>query len=414
MGQIVVTGPSKAACISGGCFGGESKKYISGDWGWAWWLVSDVKKISLQIITLRPSCEKVETKTGVPIYIDGIAQVRVQYDGENNLLLEKACENFMGRSHDDMIRILTSTLDGHLRGIVGQLTPQEVFQDRDKFNENVLAIATPDLALMGIQLMSFVVQKIEDRVDYFTSIGRAQTAEAKKDATIGEVNANMDADINTAECDQIKAIAKIDADKLITDNEKDYKLVKFDCKTETDRAAVVAKLAYDIQKYKELETIREEEIKVDVLKKTKEIEIAEIETRRKEKELVGTIRAPADYHAEKILIEYTGNRDAKMMLAEADAEKIRLLGKAEASAILAVGSAESEAMRVRAEAMQKWGRAAIIQMVLESLPGLAAEVAAPLSKIEEIVVLGGENQSPKVEPADMLSIMQQVKSQNKL
>merc|ERR1739848_343724 len=112
---------------------------------------------------------------------------------------------------------------------------------------------------MGIQLMSFVVQKIEDRVDYFNSIGRAQTAVAKKDATIGEVNANMESNVNVAECDQVRFIAKTTAETAITDYEKDYKIVKFECKTETDRAGVVAKLAYDIQKYKELETIREEE-----------------------------------------------------------------------------------------------------------------------------------------------------------
>lgn len=414
MGNIVVTGPSKAACISGGCFGGSSKKYLSGDWGWAWWLVSDVKKISLQIITLKPSCEKVETRTGVPLFIDGIAQVRVMYSKKNNTLLEKACENFMGRTHGEMIQILTSTLDGHLRGIVGQLTPTEVFQDRDKFNEQVLAIATPDLAKMGIQLLSFVVQKIEDRVNYFSSIGRAQTAVAKKDAIIGEVNADMESNVNVAECEQVRVIAQTTAETAITDYDKDYRVVKYECKTETDRAGVIAKLAYDIQKYKELETIREEEIKVDVLKKTKETEIAEIETRRMEKELNATIRAPADYHVNKIVIEETGSRDAKMLMAEAEAEKIKLLGKAEAAAILAVGSAESEAMKLRAEAMQQWGKAAIVQMVLESLPGLAAEVAAPLSKIEEIVVLGGENTAPRVDPSEMLQIMNNVKSQNRL
>ena len=417
MGNIVVAGPSKAACISGGCgFSGTSKKYISGGWGWAWWMVTNVEKIDLSCLTLNPKCENVETSTGVPLYIDGIAQVRVMYDEKDNELLKRACQNFMGKSTQQMIDILTATLDGHLRGIVGQLTPQEVFQDRDKFNENVRAIATEDLALMGIQLMSFVVQKIEDKVQYFNSIGRAQTAVAKKDAKIGELEALRESDINEAECNTVRNEAKVVAETNITNFEKDYKVVKYQCKTQTDKANIKAKLAYDIQKYKELVEIREQEIKVDELKKHKQIEIAEIETRRKETELVATVKTPADFSVDKVLIEQTGHRDAKMLLAEAEAEKIVLLGKAKAAATLAIGSAESEAMKVKAEAMQKWGKAAIIQMVLESLPGFAAEVAAPLSKIEEIVILGGENKGSgdKMDPAEMMSIMQQVKKQNKL
>merc|ERR1712157_668094 len=327
-----------------------------------------------------------------PVYIDGVAQVRVMYnstgidDGNSNKeLLVKACENFMGRSQSEMEMILTSTLDGHLRGIVGQLTPQELFQNREKFADNVQDIAATDFAKMGIELISFQIQKIEDRVNYFSSIGRAQTAVAKKDAVIGEVTSNQAADITVAECDQVTFLAKTDADKNISDYERDYKVVKFECKTQTDKANQVAKLAYDIQKFKELETIREEELKVDVLRIGKETEVAEAEVRRKEKELVATVRTPAEVNSRKVEILASGNKDAAVLLAEAEAEQIKLIGNAEAQAILDVG-------RAKAEAMQQWGKAAIIQMILESLPGFAAEVAQPLDKIEEIVVLGGKNE----------------------
>jgi len=416
MGNIVTAGPNQAKVISGALFGASKKSYVSGSWGWAWWCLSDVKKISLAVITLNPKCETVETSTGVPVYIDGVAQVRVMYnstgidDGNSNKeLLVKACENFMGRSQSEMEMILTSTLDGHLRGIVGQLTPQELFQNREKFADNVQDIAATDFAKMGIELISFQIQKIEDRVNYFSSIGRAQTAVAKKDAVIGEVTSNQAADITVAECDQVTYLAKTEADKNISDYERDYKVVKFECKTQTDKANQVAKLAYDIQKFKELETIREEELKVDVLRIGKETEVAEAEVRRKEKELVATVRTPAEVNSRKVEILASGNKDAAVLLAEAEAEQIKLIGNAEAQAILDVGRAEADAMRVKAEAMQQWGKAAIIQMILESLPGFAAEVAQPLDKIEEIVVLGGKNEEKSNDKADILNMFNALK-----
>lgn len=404
----MVSSPNEAACISGQLFSSSNKKYISGGWGWAWWCISDTKRIPISVITLHPRCEKVETSSGVPLFIDGIAQVRVMYDENDKTLLKKACENFMGRSYDEMVTILTSTLDGHLRGIVGQMTPTQVFQDREKFAEQVADIASPDLAKMGIQLISFVVQKIEDNVEYFSSIGRGQTAIAKKDATIGEVDAKMESDIVVADCERERVKAQVFADTNISDYEKDYLVVKYQCKTQADKERVIAKLAYDTQKYKELQTIREEEIKVDVLKVGKEIEIAEAEVRRKETELVATVKQPAEYDFQKVGILAKGDSDAEILRAEAIAERIKLLGQAEADSIRAIGCAEANAMKVKAEAMSQWGKAAIIQMVLEALPGFAAEVAAPLEKISEIVVLGGESDR-KPDSDEMAMVLNTVK-----
>lgn len=420
MGNVVTAGPNQAAVVSGaGLLCGATKKtYISGSWGWAWWCISDVKKISLAVITLNPNCEMVETSTGVPVYIDGVAQVRVMYnssgadDGkfDNKELLKRACENFMGRSTSEMEEILTSTLDGHLRGIVGQMTPQELFQNREKFADNVQDIAATDFALMGIELISFQIQKIEDSVDYFNCIGRAQAAVALKEAICGEVDAELAADITEAECNQKTAAAEIEANKHISDYERDYKIVHFGCKTQTDKANQIAKLAYKIQKFKELKTIREEELKVDMLRIGKETEVAAAEVRRKEKELVATIKTPAEINSRKIEILASGNKAATVLLAEAEAEKIKLIGLAEAQSILAVGQAEAAAMQVRAEAMQKWGKAAIIQMILESLPGFASQVAQPLEKIDEIVVLGGSNDKTKNnDQADMMKMFNALK-----
>lgn len=412
MGNIIVSGPSEAACVSGTLFGPTNKRYISGGWGWAWWCLTDVKKINLGVITLHPTCSKVETSLGVPLFIDGIAQVRVMYNEQDNQLLEKACQNFMGRSQTEMENILTSTLDGHLRGIVGQMTPTEVFQDRTKFADEVEKIVIEDFGKMGIELISFQIQKIEDEVNYFNSIGRSQTAVAKKDAAIGTTIAKEASDIQVAVCDEAMYLAKSEADRNVSDFEKEYLIVKNECKAESDKAMIDAKLAYDIQKYKELMVIREEEIKVDVLKVEKEIEIAVAEIDRKERELVSKVRQPADYNVRKVDIIAKGKRDAKIKKAEAQAERIRLVGKAEAAAIMSVGVAESNAMKVKAEAMQNWGKAAIIQMVLESLPGFAAEVSAPLSKISDVVILGGENSNGKGDKDEMMQVLSSVKAMN--
>jgi len=182
-----------------------------------------------------------------------------------------------------------------------------------------------------------------------------------------------------------------------------YETTKAQCDTQINKAKTEATLAYDLQQAKEEQIIRDAELEVEVIQRRKQIEVEEAEVIRREKELEATQRKPAEFNAMKIELLADGERKAKVLVAEAEAQKIRLLGTAEAKAIEATGSAEAQAMQMKAEAMQAYGRQALVQMVLESLPALAAEVAAPLSKIDEIVLLGGNNDRTSTEIGKLLA-----------
>merc|ERR1711936_1535913 len=307
MGNIHTCGPNETLVISGGCFGSTGKNMVTGSWAWAWWLVTDVQRMSLEVMTLNPMCDNVETKQGVPLTVTGVAQVKIMKD---EALLTIAAEQFLGKREDEIVDTILQTLEGHLRAILGTLTVEEVYKDRDQFAKLVREIASPDVGRMGIEILSFTIKDVYDNVEYLASLGKTQTAAVKRDA-----------------------------------------------------------------------------------ERRKQIEIEEQEIKRKEKELISTVRLPAEAEAYKVQTVAEGTRTKTVEAARADGEKIRLIGGAEAKAVEAVGRAEAESMRMKASAYKQYGDAAIMSLVLEALPQIAAEVAAPLAKTDEIVLIGGSDRT---------------------
>lgn len=393
MGNIQTVGPNQAMVISGGCCGGNSRKLIVGGWGWAWCLVTDVQSISLEVMTLNPVCESVETSEGVPVTVTGVAQVKVMRDTS---FLEKACEQFLGKTVKEVERVILQTLEGHLRAILGTLSVEAIYQDRDQFAQLVREVASPDVCKMGIEIMSFTIKDIYDNVEYLASLGRAQTANVKRDADIGVAEANRDAGIREAECDKTKMDTKFSADAKIADASRNYKMQKADFDQEVNARKAEAELAYELQAAKEKQKIRAEEIEIEVVERRKLIDVEEKEILRKEKELIATVKRPAEAHAYKMQLIAEGTRTQTVEQARAESEKIRLIGASEAEAIEAVGKAEAEKMRLKASAYKQYGEAAMLALVLETLPKIAAEVSAPLSKTDEIVMVGDDRTTSEV------------------
>merc|ERR1711936_1462318 len=341
-------------------------------------------------MTLNPLCDNVETKQGVPLTVTGVAQVKIMKDPQ---LLEIAAEQFLGKKEDEITETILQTLEGHLRAILGTLTVEEVYKDRDQFANLVREIAKPDVGKMGIEILSFTIKDVYDNVDYLASLGKSQTAAVKRDAEIGVAQANRDAGIREAECEKSAMDIKYSTDTKIEDNSRAFKLQKANFDKEVNSAKAEAQLAYELQAAKIQQRIRNEEIQIQVVERRKQIEIEEQEIKRKEKELISTVRLPAEAEAYKVQTVAEGNRTKVVEIAKADGEKIRLIGGAEAKAVEAVGRAEAESMRMKASAYKQYGDAAIMSLVLEALPQIAAEVAAPLAKTDEIVLIGGSDRT---------------------
>merc|ERR1719347_1590345 len=341
-------------------------------------------------MTLNPVCDNVETKQGVPLTVTGVAQVKIMKNPE---LLGIAAEQFLGKREEEITDTILQTLEGHLRAILGTLTVEEVYKDRDQFANLVRDIAKPDVGKMGIEILSFTIKDVYDNVDYLSSLGKTQTAAVKRDAEIGVAQANRDAGIREAECEKSAMDIKYSTDTKIEDNSRGFKMQKANFDKEVNTAKAEAQMAYELQAAKIQQRIRNEEIQIQVVERRKQIEIEEQEIKRKEKELIATVKLPAEAEAYKVQTVAEGTRTKTVEAARADGEKIRLIGAAEARAVEAVGRAEAESMRMKASAYKQYGDAAILSIVLESLPQIAAEVSVPLAKTDEIVLIGGNDRT---------------------
>merc|ERR1719394_564845 len=319
-------------------------------------------------MTLNPVCENVETAQGVPLTVTGVAQVKIMKNPE---LLHTASEQFLGKKEHEIKSTVLQTLEGHLRAILGTLTVEEVYKDRDQFASLVREVAAPDVGRMGIEVLSFTIKDVYDTVTYLASLGKAQTAAVKRDAEIGVAQANRDAGIREAECEKAAMDVKYNTDTKIEDNSRAFKLQKANFDKEVNSAKAEAQLAYELQAAKIQQRIRNEEIQIQVVERRKQIEIEEQEIRRKEKELMSTVKLPA----------------------EAESYKVQTIAEGKRTQTVEAARAEAERMRMKASAYKQYGDAAVMALVLEALPQIAAEVAAPLAKTDEIVLLGGADKT---------------------
>ncbi|XP_075374427.1 flotillin-2 isoform X3 [Mycteria americana] len=384
----------------GGCCGSDVKQYVYGGWAWAWWCITDTQRISLEIMTLQPRCEDVETAEGVALTVTGVAQVKIMTEKE---LLAVACEQFLGKNVQDVKNVVLQTLEGHLRSILGTLTVEQIYQDRDQFAKLVREVAAPDVGRMGIEILSFTIKDVYDKVDYLSSLGKTQTAAVRRDADIGVAEAERDAGIREAECKKEMLDVKFMADTKIADSRRAFELQKAAFTEEVNIKTAEAQLAYELQSAREQQKIRQEEIEIEVVQRKKQIDVEEKEIIRMEKELIATVKRPAEAEAYRIQQIAEGEKVKQVLIAQAEAEKIRKIGEAEAFVIEAIGMAEAERMKLKAEALQQYGEPAQLALVLDALPEIAAKVAAPLSKVDEIVILSGESSNTMSEVNRLLA-----------
>ncbi|NXO17312.1 FLOT2 protein, partial [Oriolus oriolus] len=405
MGNCHTVGPNEALVVSGGCCGSDEKQYVYGGWAWAWWCITDTQRISLEIMTLQPRCEDVETAEGVAITVTGVAQVKIMTEKE---LLAVACEQFLGKNVQDVKNVVLQTLEGHLRSILVSMTAdaacpvsRQLGQEqpgsclcKQARGESWLITQPPGSeGRCRDGLLLPALSDVYDKVDYLSSLGKTQIAAVQRDADIGVAEAERDAGIREAQCKKEMLDVKFLADTKIADSKRAFELQKAAFTEEVNIKTAEAQLAYELQSAREQQKIRQEEIEIEVVERKKQIEVEQKEVVRMEKELMATVKQPAEAEAYRIQQIAEGEKVKQILLAQAEAEKIRKIGEAEAFVIEAVGMAEAEGLKLKAEALQKYGEAAQLSLVMDALPEIAAKVSAPLSKVDEIVILSGDQDS---------------------
>ena len=360
-------------------------------------------RISLLSSKLDVSTPEVYTEQGVPVMCDGTSIIKIGSSVEE---IATAAEQFLGKTTEELENEAREVLEGHLRSILGSMTVEEIYQNRDKFSQSVQEVASVDLAKMGLVIVSFTIKEVRDKNGYLDSLGKPRIAQVKRDADIAEAEALKETRIKKAEAEKESQQAELQRQTEIAEasKEKELKLALY--KQEQDIAKAKADQAYNLESARAQQHVVEQEMEVKVVERQKQIELEEKEITRREKQYDSEVKKKADadrYAREQEALaqkarevaEAEAERFKVEALAEAEANKTRLTGQAQAEAILARGAAEAEAKQKIADAFKEYGEAAVLSMVMEMLPQLMKEAAQPLGNIDKISVVdtgaGGEN-----------------------
>ncbi len=369
-------------------------------------VLEKVEYLSLNVISIPLKISRAYTKEGVPVTVEAVANVKIAGD---DMSLRGAAERFLGMNTDKIKEVIFQTLEGHLRAILGTLTVEEINADRQAFAQKMTDEAAVDLKKMGVNIDILTIQQISDEQGYLDALGKKRTAEVKRDAVIGEAQAQRDAMIQSALADQEGKTKRYEADVAIAQalRDKETRQAEFDAMVQAKKAESeqAGPLATAIAKQK----VTEQETRVEQVRKQQEVLVQEQEAARKEKELLATVVRPAEAERQAAILRAEGLKQATIIKAEAtqkeqefegagEAARIERVGKAEAAKVLAVGEAEAEVIKKKllaeaeglqrkAEAWKNFNEAAIVNMVVEKMPELAQAFATQLAGIDKINII---------------------------
>lgn len=368
-----------------------------------------LKQISIDIKTNG----YVPTLDFIGVDIDAVAKVRVKTDPEG---IKIAMKNFLNMDEKSIMAALTDSLQGNMREIIGTVKLKELNTDRKKFGDEVQEKAQKDMNALGIEIISCNIQKIEDEKGLIIALGQDNMSQIQKDASIAKAQADKDVAIAEAEAKRLANEAQVAAETEIASKQNELRIRQAELKRESDIKQAEADAAYEIQQQEQRKTIEITTANANIAKQEREIELkrkdvevteqtleAEIKKKAEAEKFARQQKAEAELFerqrkAEAEKFEREKEAEAKKIQAEADlyarsqeAEGIRAVGEAEAKAIEAKGIAEAEAMEKKAEAMKKYGQAAMIEMIVKALPEMAGAIAKPLENIDKVTIIDSGN-----------------------
>ncbi|MEG0256582.1 flotillin family protein [Vagococcus sp.] len=396
--------PDEALIISGSYLGtknvhkddnGNKLKIVRGGGAFVLPVFQRSNRLSLLSSKLDVSTPEVYTEQGVPVMADGTSIIKIGSSVEE---IATAAEQFLGKSREELENEAREVLEGHLRSILGSMTVEEIYQNRDKFSQSVQEVASVDLAKMGLVIVSFTIKDVRDKNGYLDSLGKPRIAQVKRDAEIAEAEALKETRIKKAQAEKESQEAELGRQTEIAEatKEKELKLAAY--KQEQDVAKAKADQAYNLESAVAQQQVVAQEMEVKVIERQKQIELEEKEITRREKQYDSEVKKKAD--ADRYAKEQEAQASKAREVAEAEAEKfrvesmaeanaaqVRMDGQAKADAILAQGQAEAEAKEKIAEAFKQYGEAAVLSMVIDMLPELVKEASQPFSNIDKISVV---------------------------
>jgi len=395
--QYRKVGPNEVLIISGGRKrsvlqpDGTKRKvgyrYRLGGGTFVWPFLETVDILPIDVINLSIKIPEVLTYGGILIMADASAQVKINSD-ENSIRL--AAEQFLGTGKDGIRDISSTILEGKTRAVIGTMTVEDIYRGRGEFADKVIKSVENEFYRMGLTLISFALKEISDTQGYLDALGKPQIAAAKRDATIAEAETEKEAVIKSSAARKEGEVARLNADALIAKAQWENEAKKAESQAQVNQKKARADFAYELERSCLNQDIKREEAKVKLIEKEESIKLETLEITRREKELDSSVIKPAD--ARKYQIKAEAEAEGFRIQAEAKgkSEALRLEAQAEAEKIKQKGMAEAETMLKKANAWEKYNQAAILEIYLKSLPELARAVSEPLSKVDKIVLVGGD------------------------
>ena len=371
-------------------------------------------KLNLRLISIGvKTSNAVPTADYININVDATVNVKISNDPAK---LKCAAENFLNRDTEYIAGVAREVLEGNVREIVGKMKLEEMVSDRQKFSALVKENAEPDLAAMGLDIVSFNVQNFVDGNEVIENLGIDNIVKIKKAAAIARAESERDIQIAQAQANKEANDAEVTSETEIAKKQNELAIKKAELKADSDTKKAMADAAYDIQKQEQRKTIEITTANANIAKQEREIELKQKEVAVKEQALEAEIKkqAEADKYAAQQKADaelyqrqkdaeakkFEAEREAEARKAQAEADRyakeqeaagIKAVGEAEAKAIEAKGIAEAQAMEKKAEAMKKYGQAAMMEMIVNALPDMAKAIAEPLSSIDKVTIIDSGN-----------------------
>ena len=409
-------GPNEAIIV----YGFRGPRVVKGHGTVIFPLMESSRQLSLELMSFDVAPQQdMYTRQGVAVTVEAVAQIKVRSDQESILT---SAEQFLTKTPPQREGLIRLVMEGHLRGIIGQLTVEQIVKEPEMVADRMRSTCAGDMSKMGLEVVSFTIKEVKDKNDYISNMGRPDVARIKRDADVAAAEAERDTAIRRAHALRESAVAKAQADqeRVIAETaslarqaeaQRDLDIQKAQFVEQSRKQEATADKAYELQTNVMQQQVTAEQVKIQQVEKEQQIKVQEAEILRHEKELIATVVKGAEM--ERLRVENLAAAEKAKRVAEAEgqAAAIRMQGEAEASIIFQKGEAEAKAMNVKAEAYQGWTQAAVVDRLIAAMPELVRAFSEPLAKVDKITIVSTGNEGTTGASrlsGDMMKIASQV------
>src|SRR5438309_90968 len=314
-------GPNEALIV----YGFRGPRVIKGHGTVIFPVIEHARELSLELMSFDVAPQQdLYTKQGVAVTVEAVAQIKVRSDQESILT---AAEQFLTKPPQQREGLIRLVMEGHLRGIIGQLTVEQIVKEPEMVGDRMRGTCADDMSKMGLEVISFTIKEVRDKNEYITNMGRPDIARIKRDAEMATADAERDTAIKRATALRESAVAKAQADqeRVIAETasqakqaeaQRDLDVKKANYLEVVKKQQAVADKAYEIQGNIMQQQVRAEEVTIHQIEKEHEVKVQDAEILRRDRELTATVMKQAEYERKRI--ETLAGAEKSRLIMEAE------------------------------------------------------------------------------------------------